>query len=115
MKLWGIAFILFGIGGILAAIFNRDAWFRVNSAGGRMVQDAFGRQFARLLNVGVGIPLILLGIADVTDQLPLSEYMNIWLFEDARSIVAAGDYQQQSPAQQQPAGNGDSGLSPYSP
>lgn len=114
MKIWGIAFILLGGGAILAAIFNWDLWFRISSAGGHVVHDAFGRWFARMLNVAVGIPLLALGIADVTGRLPVSEYMNIWLFEDARSILAAG--QEQSPPQQQPASNEASpGLQPYSP
>jgi len=122
MSTWGIAFILLGGGAILAAIFNWDAWFRISSAGGHMVHDAFGRKFARIVNVAAGVPLLLLGIADVTGQVPVTEFMNAWLFDDrvyfeglAESI--AGDQQQQSPSPpQQPAGDaGASGLQPYSP
>lgn len=82
MKIWGIAFILLGGGGILAAVFNWDAWFRISSAGGHLVHDAFGRKFARMLNVAVGIPLLVLGIADVTGQLPVSQFMHAWLSDD---------------------------------
>jgi len=52
MKAWGIVFILLG-GGILTAVFNWNAWFRISSAGGRITHDDFGRTFACLLNIAV--------------------------------------------------------------
>lgn len=119
MKIWGIAFILLGGGAIVAAVCNWNAWFRVSSAGGHLVHDAFGRTFARLLNFAVGIPLLILGIADVTGQLPVSQFMHAWLSDDRayfENLVETAETSQQPQPSQQPAGDkAASGLPPYSP
>ena len=113
MKIWGIAFILLGGGAILAAAFNWHWWFRINSAGGHLVHDAFGRTFARMLNAIAGAALLIAGIADVTGNWPVSAVANAWLFEDktylgqAMESESGGAHKQAEPAA--------SDLEPYAP
>ncbi len=86
MGYWGVGMLILGVGAILAAIRNWDWWFQINSAGGRLVHDAFGRYFARLLNAVVGAGLVFVGLADVSGHWPVSAFLNAWMFDDASYI-----------------------------
>lgn len=114
MNLWGIGMIVLGGGAIMAAIQNWDWWFNINSAGGHLVHDAFGRDFARSLNAFAGIALLFVGIADVSGQWPVSAFLNAWMFDDPSYVQeylspTANENEQVSSVQENPAG-----LSNYS-
>lgn len=116
MKIWGIAFMLLGGGAILAAVLNWHWWFRISSAGGHLVHDAFGRTFARLLNAVAGAALLLVGIADVTGQWPVSAFANAWLFEDKTYLRQALDAESGGAHKQaEPTASGLESYAPDSP
>ena len=74
--------IILGGSAVAAAIANWDWWFNLSTRRAKLVHDAFGRMFARVLNFVVGIGLLFLGIADVSNQWPVSAFMNAWMTGD---------------------------------
>jgi immunity protein 17 of polymorphic toxin system len=115
MSLWGIGMIVLGGGAIMAALQNWDWWFNINSAGGKLVHDAFGRHFARLLNAVFGVALLIVGIADVSGQWPVSAFLNAWLFNDASYVEEYLSPAANENAQAAPLQENTSGLSTYTP
>ena len=110
MSYWGIGMIILGGGAIMAAILNWDWWFRISSAGGHLVHDVFGRNFACLLNFVFGIAILFVGITDVSGYWPVSKFLNAWMFNDPSYLEgiiptdATGNVQSISPTEENPSG-----------
>jgi hypothetical protein len=120
MKFWGLGMLVLSSGAVLAAIKNWDWWFKISSAGGRFVHDAFGRMFARKLNFFVGAILLFVGVADVSGAWPVSKFLNAWVFQDrsGREVIIAPEPEhgatEYSPSASTVGQVGASGLPTYS-